>query len=705
MSKMQSKYMAAAIIFLVLFSYFPLPGKTSPGQDLVFAAAPIYTDSMGGEYQLFDIIPADLNGDEQKEQVVIYKGIGTSSLLSYQVWRYHEEHWLLWHEREALYQGIVFVEGIKLVERVPIHKKDDANATPGTYIERSYVFGEKGAILEEETERLIQEMHTSGDWQNPPREEIEEMIREIALLNGVPTVIVKAVAYTESNLRQFHNGEPLQSFDGYSWGIMQVSPHAHPDYDEEKLKYDIRYNIQAGTEIILEKWGYAFSSSPIIPKIGDNDPRILENYYFTLWAYNGWSQSNNPNMMPYDHGGWIQTEAYQDKVIRYAWEEFEQVITTIPPEELPEEGLPLATTAYTTPLPSHPGEFRTHELGDILISVSNILALRNDSWERLSPNITFGKGLEVLAGPVLHNGYIRYKIETIEEDGETSRTGWVAMNWAFPMPSADLNDDGFVDIYDLAVIAKNVGQPVDTEERQMLDMNYDGVIDEYDLLLAVRSYFLTPDVDLPGNVPLSYKTDRKQVNAGEEFTVDVREGYLDGLFAYELHAVYDPDRVQLLAAEDLDPLKDGGALSKTFLNFEDNGIVQFGKTRLSADEGLSGADWVFLRLHFKALADLDMEKEQLLAGSTARYSDIAGLHLYPRILGDVAGNGKVEVGDAVLVLRFIVGSIDLSEGQIWAANVSGTTGSAGEPLVEVGDAVLILRYIVGLIETFPGSGL
>jgi hypothetical protein len=231
-----------------------------------------FTDHMGTTYHLYDIIQADLNDDGQREQVVLYKGQGTSSPLSYQVWHLHEGNWHLWHEQEGLYQGVIEIRGTSLVERVPIYKKDDANALPSAYRERTYIFPGGISTLVEEKEGWIQRPQTSGGWQNPPRQEIEEMIREAALLMGIPPVIVKAVAYTESNLRQFSNGEPLLSSDGLSWGIMQVSPHAHPEYDVERLKYDIRYNIRAGTEILREKWGWAFAGTRRYPGLVTTTP-------------------------------------------------------------------------------------------------------------------------------------------------------------------------------------------------------------------------------------------------------------------------------------------------------------------------------------------------------------------------------------------------------------------------------------------------
>ncbi len=59
--------------------------------------------------------------------------------------------------------------------------------------------------------------------------------------------------------------------------------------------------------------------------------------------------------------------------------------------------------------------------------------------------------------------------------------------------------------------------------------------------------------------------------------------------------------------------------------------------------------------------------------------------------GDVGGTGSVTVSDAILVLRHIVGLIELDEEQLKRARVQGKAG------VEVIDAIMIMRYIVGII--------
>ena len=63
--------------------------------------------------------------------------------------------------------------------------------------------------------------------------------------------------------------------------------------------------------------------------------------------------------------------------------------------------------------------------------------------------------------------------------------------------------------------------------------------------------------------------------------------------------------------------------------------------------------------------------------------------------GDLNADGDVNVADAILVLRSIVGLVSLEPYQALIADVNGDGN------VNVGDAILILRYIVGLIQEFP----
>ncbi len=83
--------------------------------------------------------------------------------------------------------------------------------------------------------------------------------------------------------------------------------------------------------------------------------------------------------------------------------------------------------------------------------------------------------------------------------------------------------------------------------------------------------------------------------------------------------------------------------------------------------------------------------------------ELTGLYIVPEnepvvppayTLGDVNGNGTVEVGDAILALRAAMNITELDETQQLAADIN-ENGS-----VEVTDAISILRFAMGLIDEF-----
>lgn len=65
------------------------------------------------------------------------------------------------------------------------------------------------------------------------------------------------------------------------------------------------------------------------------------------------------------------------------------------------------------------------------------------------------------------------------------------------------------------------------------------------------------------------------------------------------------------------------------------------------------------------------------------------------IYGDINGDGEVNPGDAILLLRHIAGIITLDSAQLQAGDLDGTAG------VDVGDVIVLLQKIAGLINQFP----
>lgn len=127
-------------------------------------------------------------------------------------------------------------------------------------------------------------------------EETKELLRETAVRYDIPPEVLKAMAYVHTGMKQFdENGAPIVSEDG-GIGIMQVKMPEEEmkerDIDIERLKYDIRYNIETGAALLKEKWN---ESGKTIPKITDQSIHILEHWYFPLMTYDGLSKENDPN--------------------------------------------------------------------------------------------------------------------------------------------------------------------------------------------------------------------------------------------------------------------------------------------------------------------------------------------------------------------------------------------------------------------------
>ncbi|QHE51063.1 Ig-like domain-containing protein [Pontibacillus sp. HMF3514] len=131
-----------------------------------------------------------------------------------------------------------------------------------------------------------------GDYEELSWEKKHELLTNIAIEYNIPPEILKAIATVESDMMQFKDGEIRVSDDG-GIGMMQIT-NSDFDFDEEKLKTDTAYNIEAGAKILDAKWKLMDSGN--LPEInGANNRHIIEQWYFPIMAYNGVSNRNNPD--------------------------------------------------------------------------------------------------------------------------------------------------------------------------------------------------------------------------------------------------------------------------------------------------------------------------------------------------------------------------------------------------------------------------
>ncbi|MDD2493643.1 MAG: S-layer homology domain-containing protein, partial [Tissierellia bacterium] len=261
-------------------------------------------------------------------------------------------------------------------------------------------------------------MAAFGKNYNPSRQEIESMIDEVARKRAIPSVLLKSIAKVESTFTHYNsNGSPKIS--GPCIGLMMIN-NKNGGYDSNKLKYDIEYNIEAGADVLLNKW--SMSSYKSVSSVGNMDPNILENWYFALWAYNGWAQSNNPHMLP----SYAKKYTYQQLIYNICEEEYDKEINNIDISYLPSRGKPSRSLVVPTPSNSHSGDIILYEVGDFIRTdgVRTIYNLRDVPAGNFKHELKQNQLGIIKEGPILKNGYYWYKIYVND-----SIEGWIERNW------------------------------------------------------------------------------------------------------------------------------------------------------------------------------------------------------------------------------------------------------------------------------------
>lgn len=138
--------------------------------------------------------------------------------------------------------------------------------------------------------------------------------------SALPPTLVKAIAWVESRMTMalpsvpFHSSGPaLVSFDcGY--GIMQVTTGMtvplgvdRPTGPQANVATHYGHNIARGAVLLASTWNDAPESRPLAGSDTGSDPTVIENWYYAVWGYNGFtgpgsSQSNHPSDPGF--GGW-----------------------------------------------------------------------------------------------------------------------------------------------------------------------------------------------------------------------------------------------------------------------------------------------------------------------------------------------------------------------------------------------------------------
>ncbi|MFD6443178.1 Ig-like domain-containing protein, partial [Peribacillus sp. NPDC060186] len=236
----------------------------------------------------------------------------------------------------------------------------------------------------------------------------KELLTKKAIEYDIPPEILKGIATTESNMKQFDiNGNPIITGDG-GMGIMQITDSVkelekmlQENVDVEKIKYDTAYNIEIGAKVLNAKRNYGH-----IPRINNGNSHILEHWYFAIIAYNGLSKLNDPN---------LSNKTYQDQVwtniIKYSKADMKQLpLFTVEYSNANNPNLmvfPMDKRQYNWPNLNTPST-QSYQKGDIVYTYNqeeDFSKLRNGTEGDEKAKLPHFTPLEIVDGPYEKSDY------------------------------------------------------------------------------------------------------------------------------------------------------------------------------------------------------------------------------------------------------------------------------------------------------------
>lgn len=121
---------------------------------------------------------------------------------------------------------------------------------------------------------------------NPGPEELAAEMCKASAAHGVPTEVIKAIAWQESGAQQWKpDGSLVHNATDCGLGMMQLTGATAEQFDVPRLKSDWRYNLDAGVTVLTQKWDMAQRKGQV-----PADPeakRVLENWYYPVAYYYG----------------------------------------------------------------------------------------------------------------------------------------------------------------------------------------------------------------------------------------------------------------------------------------------------------------------------------------------------------------------------------------------------------------------------------
>ncbi len=362
------------------------------------------------------IVSSDINKNKHKELIIVYRDANNNLINRWDVYEFVGTKLTKIISENLKAQNII---QIKIDNEGNVIKKqvffNTGTMVPNEYSNMYY------AYINNKLE-FIKKDENKKYYSDVDEKTLDALFKKVGVEEAVPFEVLKAIAKTESKAKQFEFGEPLVSFDN-GIGIMQVTPidknqkisyltGEEANIDVDRLFYDTEYNIRVGARILQEKWRMAFGG--ITPQVSDMNPQIIENWYFSIMAYNGYVLQN----MPKETWG----NAYQEKVIDFipGFNKTNFSYENISAHGFNEKGMPIIKTYGLQ------GEIRMTENISSEIKAGESLKAFVDCTIRSTPEIgdnTIGKlykgsRVQILEKAGTSNGYIWYKIKRVDDGSE-----------------------------------------------------------------------------------------------------------------------------------------------------------------------------------------------------------------------------------------------------------------------------------------------
>ena len=136
-----------------------------------------------------------------------------------------------------------------------------------------------------------------------PRVELGTRQNRAEGVRQVPVEILRGLGWVESQLTmasrsvRFESiGDTLVSFD-CGHGIMQVTTGmtiplgaaGRASSDQVLVATHYAFNASRGAVLLADKWNQAPQQRPIVGTDTNSDPNLIENWYYAVWSYNGFT--------------------------------------------------------------------------------------------------------------------------------------------------------------------------------------------------------------------------------------------------------------------------------------------------------------------------------------------------------------------------------------------------------------------------------